>query len=55
MLFANFFACLIGTKACGSAHHWTRELHRLGQTVRLIAPQFVKPDVKQNKNDAADA
>lgn len=42
-------------EACGSAHHWARKLQALGHTVRLIAPQFVKPYVKTNKNDAADA
>lgn len=53
--FANLTPCLIGMEACGSAHHWARELERLGHTVRLMAPQFVKPYVKTNKNDAADA
>lgn len=47
--------CLIGLEACGSAHHWGRELSKLGHTVKLIAPQFVKPYVKSNKNDANDA
>ena len=41
--------------ACGSAHHWARTLQTHGHTVRLIAPQFVKPYIKSNKNDAADA
>lgn len=53
--FANLPACLIGMEACGSAHHWARKLRALGHTVRLIAPQFVKPYVKSNKNDVADA
>ena len=53
--FANLPPCLIGMEACGSAHHWARKLQRLGHTVRLMAPQFVKPYVKTNKNDAADA
>jgi transposase len=53
--FANMPACLIGMEACGSAHHWARKLQSLGHTVRLMAPQFVKPYVKTNKNDAADA
>ena len=53
--FANLPACLIGMEACGSAHHWGRKLQSLGHTVRLMAPQFVKPYVKSNKNDAADA
>lgn len=42
-------------EACASAHYWARELLRLGHTVKLIAPQFVKPYVKGNKNDANDA
>lgn len=53
--FARLEPCLIGMEACGSAHHWARKLQALGHTVRLIAPQFVKPYVKSNKNDAADA
>ncbi len=53
--FANLPACLIGMEACGSAHHWARKLRALGHTVRLMAPQFVKPYVKSNKNDVADA
>ena len=47
--------CLIGMEACGSAHFWARKLEELGHTVKLMAPQFVKPYVKTNKNDAADA
>src|ERR1022692_3882298 len=53
--FVNVPPCLIGMEACGSAHHWARKLERLGHTVKLMAPQFVKPYVKTNKNDAADA
>jgi transposase len=53
--FANLPPCLIGMEACGSAHHWGRKLQGLGHTVKLMAPQFVKPYVKTNKNDAADA
>ncbi len=53
--FANLPACLIGLEACGSAHHWARKLEGFGHTVRLMAPQFVKPYVKTNKNDVADA
>ena len=53
--FANLPACLIGMEACGSAHFWARQLQALGHEVRLMAPQFVKPYVKTNKNDAADA
>src|SRR5215510_6346303 len=53
--FANLPACLIGMEACSSAHHWARKLESMGHTARLMAPQFVKPYVKSNKNDAADA
>jgi transposase len=53
--FVNLPPCLIGMEACGSAHHWGRKLAGMGHTVRLMAPQFVKPYVKTNKNDAADA
>ena len=53
--FANLEPCLIGMEACGSAHHWARKLGEFGHTVKLMAPQFVKPYVKTNKNDAADA
>ena len=53
--FANLPACLVGIEACASAHHWARKLQALGHTVRLMAPQFVNPYVKSNKNDAADA
>lgn len=56
---AEFFATLppgvIGMEACGSAHHWARKLQSFRHTVRLMAPQFVKPYVNTNKNDAADA
>ena len=47
--------CLIGMEACGSSHYWGRELQRMGHTVKLMAPQFVKPYVKSNKNDVNDA
>jgi transposase len=53
--FVNLPPCLIGMEACASAHYWGRTLERFGHTVRLMAPQFVKPFVKTNKNDAADA
>jgi transposase len=53
--FANLPPCLIGMEACASAHHWARKLQTFGHTVRLMPPQFVKPYVKTNKNDAADA
>lgn len=47
--------CEIGMEACGGAHHWARILQSYGYTVKLIPPQFVKPYVKSNKNDANDA
>ena len=53
--FTNLPPCLIGMEACGSAHYWARKLEALGHTVKLMAPQFVKPYVKTNKNDTADA
>ncbi len=53
--FARLEACLVGMEACASAHFWARKLQGLGHTVRLIAPKFVKPYVKTNKNDARDA
>ncbi len=53
--FTRLEPCLIGIEACGSSHCWARELTRLGHTVRIIPPQFVKPYLKGNKNDANDA
>jgi transposase len=57
--FLEFFAKLeptkVGLEACGAAHHWARELQKLGHEVVLLPPQYVKPYVKRNKNDAADA
>ena len=53
--FVNLPACLIGMEACGGAHFWARKLTEMGHMVKLMAPQFVKPYVKTNKNDAADA
>jgi len=47
--------CEIGMESCGGAHHWARRLQAKGFKVKLIAPQFVKPYVKSNKNDANDA
>ena len=57
--FLEFFAKLaptkVGLEACGAAHYWARELQKLGHEVVLLPPQYVKPYVKRNKNDAADA
>jgi transposase len=47
--------CLIGMEACGTSHHWARELTALGHEVRLMPPAYVKPYVKRGKTDAADA
>ncbi|KRR10771.1 transposase, partial [Bradyrhizobium jicamae] len=47
--------CLVGMEACGTAHHWAREVSKLGHTVRLMPPSYVKGYVKRSKNDAADA
>jgi transposase len=47
--------CLVGREACASSHHWSRELKALGHAVRLMPPAYVKPCVKRQKNDAADA
>lgn len=54
--FAGLEPCVVGMEACGTAHHWARELGELGHEVRLIAPSYVKPYVRRGKkNDAADA
>lgn len=53
--FAKQPSCLVALEACGGAHHWARELTRLGHQVKLIPPAYVKPFVKRNKNDAVDA
>ena len=47
--------CLVGIEACATSHHWSRELQALGHRVRLMPPAYVKPYVKRQKNDAADA
>jgi len=47
--------CLVGIEACASSHHWSRELQALGHAVKLMPPAYVKPYVKRQKNDAADA
>lgn len=48
-------SCLVVFEACGSANYWAREMEKLGHEVKLIAPQYVRPFVKRQKNDAADA
>ncbi len=48
-------SCLVGMEACATAHHWAREIAALGHEVKLMPPRYVKPYVKRNKNDAADA
>jgi transposase len=53
--FAGLASCLVGMEACASAHHWGRELMRLGHKVRLMPPAYVKPYPKRGKTDAADA
>jgi transposase len=53
--FGKLSPCLIGMEACGTAHHWARELTKLGHTVRMMPPSYVKGYVKRSKNDAADA
>ena len=53
--FVSLKPCLVGMEACGSAHHWARKLESFGHTVKLMPPQYVKPYVKTNRNDAADA
>ena len=53
--FAQMPPCLVGVEACGSAHHWGRELIKLGHDVRIMPAAYVKPYVRRQKNDAADA
>ena len=53
--FAKLPPCLVGMEACGTSHHWARELIKLGHNVRLMPPAYVKPYVKRGKTDAADA
>jgi len=53
--FGKLAPCLIGIEACGTSHHWARELVRLGHEVRLMPPAYVKPYVKRGKTDAGDA
>jgi len=51
----NSERCLVGMEACGTAHHWAREISKLGHHVRLMPPSYVKGYVKRSKNDVADA
>jgi len=53
--FQKLTPCLVGIEACATSHHWSRELQALGHTVRLMPPAYVKPYIKRQKNDAADA
>ncbi len=53
--FRKLVPCLIGIEACGTSHHWARELSGLGHEVKLMPPAYVKPYVKRGKTDAADA
>ncbi|MER9191521.1 transposase, partial [Mesorhizobium australicum] len=53
--FESLPCCLVGLEACGSAHHWARELMKFGHDVRLMPPAYVKAYVRRQKNDAADA
>ena len=53
--FASLPRCRVAMEACASAHHWARMIGELGHEVRLIPPAYVKPFVKRQKNDAADA
>jgi transposase len=53
--FASLPPCLMGLEACGSAHHWARELITLGHEVRMMPPAYVKPYIRRQKNDASDA
>lgn len=53
--FAKLPSCLVGMEACATSHHWAREIEKLGHEVRMMPPRYVKPYVKRNKNDAADA
>jgi transposase len=53
--FQRLSACVVGIEACATSHHWSRELTALGHSVRLMPPAYVKPYIKRQKNDAADA
>jgi transposase len=53
--FSKLSPCLVGMEACGTSHHWARELTGLGHEVRLMPPAYIKPYVKRGKTDASDA
>src|SRR5262245_17988255 len=53
--FAKLPPCLLGMEACGSAHYWARQITKLGHTVKVMPPKYVKPYVKRGKTDAIDA
>ena len=53
--FGKLPPCLVGMEACATSHHWAREIAKLGHDVRMMPPRYVKPYLKRNKNDAADA
>jgi transposase len=55
VFFQKLSPCLVGTEACASSHYWSRELKALSHRVRLMPPAYVKPHVKRQKNDMADA
>jgi transposase len=55
LFFKKLRPCPVGIEACASSHHWSREIQALGHKVRLMPPAYVKPYVKRQKNDAADA
>jgi transposase len=53
--FAGLAPCIVGIEACATSHHWSRQLQALGHSVKLMPPSYVKPYVKRQKNDMADA
>ncbi len=53
--FGKLPPCLVGMEACATSHYWAREIEKLGHDVRMMPPRYVKPYLKRNKNDAADA